>query len=468
MVAPLPSPASTTRQPLPKPLSYIDCYVDDYCNLVQGNRRRRETVRRILLHTIDEVLRPLDPARAHVHQEPTSVKKLRKGDAYWATRKIFLGWLIDTIQQTIELPPHRYERLLAIFDALRGRKRVAVKDWHKVLGELRSMVLAIPGGRGLFSALQEGFRHSDRFRIKINRHVRAQLDDMEALARDLGTRPTRLAEIVPDTPLAIGACDAAGTGMGGVWFSLDLAPLVWREPFPQDIQDRLVSSNNPTGDLTNSDFELAGVVGHQDVIAQHWDVREATISLLNDNSPAISRSSKGSVTSNKSAAYLLRLSSMHQRHHRYLAVYDHIAGPANAMADDCSRLWHLSDAAFLAYFNQTYPQPKPWRFVNLRPAMNSALISALNTTSADLPTVLNVPRHTTAPGRSGSTFATSSQSTPYWKRAVTRSRSSSSSVCATATADLPKMVTPSELAQWKKPFVPSARRWPAWGPVTNS
>lgn len=63
-----------------------------------------------------------------------------------------------------------------------------------------------------------------KLRIKIDRPVHQQLDDMEAQARDLGTRSTRLADIVPGDPLTIGACDAAGAGMmGGAWFSVDLA-----------------------------------------------------------------------------------------------------------------------------------------------------------------------------------------------------------------------------------------------------
>ena len=467
LVPPLPEPSATTRQPLPDPLNYIDVYVDDFTCLCQGNRRRRTVVRRILLHVIDEILSPLDPARAHIHKEASSVKKLRKGDAYWATRKIFLGWLIDTLRQTIELPAHRYERLKEIFDSLRHKKRTSIKVWQQVLGELRSMALAIPGGRGLFSTLQAGLTYSDKFRVRINRHVRAHLTDMEHLAHSLGKRPTRLAEIVPDDPVAIGACDASGKGMGGVWFSLDLPPLLWRATFPPGPPPPLVSSDNPHGDITNSDLELVGVVGQQDVVSQHWDVQEATISLLNDNSPAVSRSNKGSITSQAAAAYLLRLSSLHQRHFRYLALFDHINGPANAMADDCSRLWHLTDSQLLSYFEQTYPQAKPWQLVHLRPEMLSALTSALRATSPDLPPVLNVPTHTTTPGRSGSISVPSTTSIPYWKRSSTRSRSSLSSPLDIATADLPKMVNPSELAQWKKPYVASARRWPAWGPVTN-
>jgi hypothetical protein len=52
--------------------------------------------------------------------------------------------------------------------------RVAVNHWQKVLGELRSMVLGILGGRGLFSTLQHGFKQSDKFRIRIDASMRAQ------------------------------------------------------------------------------------------------------------------------------------------------------------------------------------------------------------------------------------------------------------------------------------------------------
>jgi hypothetical protein len=74
-----------------------------------------------------------------------STKKLLQGDAYLVTRKNVLGWIIDTVQGTLELPLHRLQRLLEIFDTLRGHHRVGIAEWHWVLGELRSMTLAIPG-----------------------------------------------------------------------------------------------------------------------------------------------------------------------------------------------------------------------------------------------------------------------------------------------------------------------------------
>jgi hypothetical protein len=194
------------------------------------------------------------------------------------------------------------------------------------------MVLAILGGWGLFSTLQTGILHSDRNRVRLDCHARVQLDDFEAVAADLHLCPTRLAEIVSDFPSGIGATDAAKPGMGGVWFVDGVPPLLWRSPFSSHIQARLVSS-----DLTNSDLKLAGVVAHQDILAQLVDSCECTFTILNDNSPAVSRALKGSISSRNSTAYLLRLASLHQRHHRYCLCYDHIAGAANAMADDASR-----------------------------------------------------------------------------------------------------------------------------------
>jgi hypothetical protein len=103
------------------------------------------------------------------------------------------------------------------------------------------------------------------------------------------------------------------------------------QPFPLSIQQKLVSFTNPTGTVTNSDVELAGV------IAQHFDIRESTTATLSDNTPAVIWSRKGSTTSLKAPAYLLRMASRHQRFHRYCPEFSHIPGVANKMADDYSR-----------------------------------------------------------------------------------------------------------------------------------
>ena len=64
-----------------------------------------------------------------LRNEAASVKKFLKGDGSWETRKLILGWIIDTLLGTLELPEHRKERLHTIFDSLRGKRRVSVKKW---------------------------------------------------------------------------------------------------------------------------------------------------------------------------------------------------------------------------------------------------------------------------------------------------------------------------------------------------
>ena len=356
LAAPQPKPSSQPQHtrvlvPYAEPLSYVDVYMDDFLGLAQGHPGLRERVRSTIFQSIDDVLRPNCPTDTKHRSEPISLSKLAKGDAKWATRKVLLGWIVDTVAETIELPEHRRLRLLEILDGLRERRRISTKDWHKSLGELRSMILAIPGGRGFFSTLQTGFTQSDRSRIRLNQPMRDAITDLQHLALDLGSRPTRLGEIVPDLPVAIGAADASGAGMGGVWLSADthFHPLVWRATFPPHVQSELVSTANPRGAINNSDLELAGQIAHLDVLAQHHDCRERTVSTLTDNISARSWQRKGSTTTLGPAAYLLRLQALHQRHHRYLNQSDYIPGPANAMADDASRLWHLPDTAFLAH-----------------------------------------------------------------------------------------------------------------------
>ena len=96
---------------------------------------------RYLFHTIDEIFRPNnkdDIAR----EEPISLKKLRKGDAAWSTKKAILGWAIDTAKQVLTLPEDRKSSLLALLDTVPpGASQCSRRCWHKLLGTLRSTIL---------------------------------------------------------------------------------------------------------------------------------------------------------------------------------------------------------------------------------------------------------------------------------------------------------------------------------------
>jgi hypothetical protein len=138
------------------------------------------------------------------------------------------------------------------------------QKWHKVLGELRSMSITLPGSRGLFSLLQEAFRHQQKGRLRLSKGVHDCLADFHWIEDDLAAWPTSLYKITPShqPSLLLGAQDVSGYQMGGVWFPWDqklltraappLHPLLWRASFPEKIAALLVSSDNPHGTITNS------------------------------------------------------------------------------------------------------------------------------------------------------------------------------------------------------------------------
>jgi hypothetical protein len=180
------------------------------------------------------------------------------------------------------------------------QKRISVHKWQKLLGELKSMTLSIPGMRGLFSILQEILAHKcgTESRLRLSPDVHDTLGDFRWLAKDLQRRPTRIAEIIPASePATLGAQDAAETGMGGVHFiplpDGFIQPLLWRSPFSSHVQSQLVSFSNPMGKITNSELELAASVAQHDILAQSVDIQESTIHNATNNMTTVWWQRKG-------------------------------------------------------------------------------------------------------------------------------------------------------------------------------
>ena len=469
-------PATWNRPPLTPhvattPLAYVDIYVDDFLALAQGDANTLDHVRSTLYHAIDTIFRPLHPDDLPFQRkEPISEKKLHKGDGLWETRKVILGWIIDTQRETIELPPHRLARLHDILTDLCRKRRISLKSWQQNIGELQSMLLALPGGRGLFSTLYTCFADhaTTTKRVRLIRPIHDALIDLQVLAQDLHARPTRIGEIVDTIPVAYGTADASGLGMGGVWLSPDpdFLPFIWRSPFPPKVQAQLWTDSNPTGTITNSDLELASQIAAQDILLQHCDCREHTISVFTDNMSARAWQRKGARATLGPAAYLLRLLSLHQRHFRYRSTFDYLPGPLNVMADDASRLLHYSDTELLTHFNNTYPQTTPWQLFTLRPEMLSSLITALYCRRSDPASYLPDLNRVTRRGFNGPSIVASWASLRAARTSGIHYYSSKCLPTVTAQAASHPVVTLSDLVPWKGPSAPWDRRWPCWGPQT--
>ena len=309
------TPVPPSNRPFQKPIAYTDVYVDDFVQLGQGSANKLNAIRNCFFHTLDTVLRAPEPGESR--NEAVSLKKLRKGDGSWHTRKTIVGWTLDFIRQTLELPVHRKEELISLFESLRDRKRVSERRWRKALGKLRFIARGVPGSKGLLSALQLALNRASDGRIRITNNVRHHLHTFEALVANLCSRPTHLAEIVPEDPALVGTTDGSGLGLGGIFVDEELQPSVWRYLLPDDIRRSLVSADNPTGTVTNSDFEQAARQGQLCVMAANYDVAYCTIENGTDNTPALGRQDKGAVSKPGAAALLCNEACAHQRLHRY-------------------------------------------------------------------------------------------------------------------------------------------------------
>ena len=473
-------------------LSIIDVFVDDFIGAAQGSPRRLNRIRRILMTAIDDVLRPLDASDDSTRREPISVSKLRQGDASWNTVKKVLGWIVDSVAMTLTLPPRRLARLEEILASIPStQKRLALEKWYKLLGELRSMSIALPASRGLFSSLQAALRTRNGTRLRLDKAFHDALDDFRWIHRDLAQRPTRLQELVPVAPTLVGAHDASGIGAGGVWLPQPTAtpryarvkslrvdgtlrrhrlaqqhPILWRHRFPPNIQSKLVTFQNPGGTINNSDLELAGSLLQQEAVAQCYDVRERTTKDSTDNMATMYWTRKGSTTTTGPPAKLLRLASIHQRFHRYLNLKDYLEGTRNSMADDASRLNHYDDLNLLLYFNSKYPQPKPWVLWTPTSKFVSAVTLALQRQTSPPELFLQEPMQPLVTGTSGQPSALPSDWTLPFKTSKIQSHFSKSLCTDTAAALLPPVVDKSALEPWKMPYAALARRLPLWGPRT--
>ena len=467
----------TTRDPsLPsKPTrGYVDVFVDDFLAMCQG-LSSKERVRNILMNAIDQVFRPNDSSDEPSRSEPISVKKLRKGDCSWSTCKVVLGWLVDTVAMTITLPEHRVQRLAEILNQIpKTQKRVGVKKWYKMLGELRSMALALPGARHLFSHMQLALVQKFGTRVSLKKGVHAAIDDFRLLLKDLQVRPTRIAELVPLNASAVGHHDASGIGAGGVWFPAQhLArrdqhkhgtPIVWRHQWPSYIRDELVTEANPNGKITNSDLELAGGILHLQALVQMYDVRERTVLSKTDNLAALFWQRKGSATTEKCPAHLLRLFGFHQRYHRYVPRHDYLSGPSNPLADASSRLFHLTNQPFLSHMNSLHKQNEPFQLLQLDNRVISSVTLALLRKPSKLESLLVEPKQQGQPGPCGSSSASSWPSTPYSKPSKAKYHSYRSLHNVFEQERLHQTEIPSALERLRITYGTLGKRSSTWGP----
>jgi hypothetical protein len=452
--------------PLRNPVAMVDIYVDDFIGIAQ--RPHLHTTLRVTLHAIDSIFHgdPL-PTDKPTRKATISASKLAAGDGAWSTRKIVLGWDLNTAAGTIGLPSHKASRLLDLLSHFANLHRTSRRKWQSLLGELRHMATAIQGAKYLFSILQHVLVDQPQgTRLRLSPLVRHSLQDWSTLASSLHNTPTLITTLVPRAPHYVGAVDASRAGIGSFWipttYSPDHPPLAFCIPFPPSIANRLITNSNPKGTLNNSEFELAALVLGTAVLAPH--VARTPVSVLcgSDNSAAVHWCRQGSTSSKGPTACLLRWLAKLTRDQNIALQPVFVNGTTNLIADFCSRSFALSDQAFLQQLQAKFPTKASWTLVLPTPDTTSLLTSTLSAGRLPWESHTNAPWPLIQLGPSGTISAKHYTWTPPSNTPMIASYPSKSLPFAIDEENCLPAKVRSVAKQWQMPFAPLGRRWPTW------
>ena len=368
----------------------LEVYIDDFCTMVQtDDLEELRHVTRALLHAIHEVFPP-PHVTGHKGGDSISIKKLLEGEGVWDTRKQMLGWIFDGITRCIELPEKKVDNICSLIHLSLRRKGIKFKEFEQLVGKMRHAAMGIPGSLGLFTPINQLLSKPQRWIcFKKHHEVRDMLEDFRTLLREATKEPIHCRELVPALPDYLGHCDACKSGAGGEWHSgtLSLEPIVWRVEWPKDVQELMVSEDNPTGTITNSDLECAGLLLHVMVLEAIVDLFHKHIGAYCDNTPTVAWAARLASKRSRIAGRLLRALALRLRVCRASPLLTiSIAGVKNDMADISSRSfggkaqWNFAcDDKFLLHFNTRFPLPQnaSWRMFRPTSEMSMRVISAL-------------------------------------------------------------------------------------------
>jgi hypothetical protein len=460
-------PAHTVDRHTTEFLTLLEVYVDDFIALIQTNEPAKLlSVTRTLLHAIDNVFPGSDVTGSTMGPAISTKKLIAEGT--WETRKEILGWLLDGIARTIELPPAKATLLL---NTLRTTRRtsgtVTLTDFQKLHGKLQFTSIALPCGKALLGPLDRIISQTIRqsaHKIKVNTHIRDLLTDWTALIHQARSRPTHVQELVEHTPSYRGFVDASKWGVGGVWFSGTklIAPIVWFQPWPPDITASFCSAINPTGRITISDLELAGIFIHFLALESHVQLHNQTlkhqsVAIWCDNLPAVAWTYKFRTSTSLLAARILRAFAirLHATHSSLLNI-QHISGIYNTMADFASRKHTLDSHDFLVAFAKRFPPPQNgyWTLFHFANSTISKVFSELRPTPSPLASWRRLTQHAGAFGKLGANGYDSIS-----LRSILNSPSSHLLSKSTSWLPSPNMCDPAAFQEQNAKFAPKQSKW---------
>ena len=268
-----------------------------------------------------------------------------------------------------------------------------------------------------------------------------------------------------------GTLDASGEGAGGIWISGNklMAPIVWRVEWPREVRDRLVTFDNPKGDITNSDLEMAaellGWLVLEGVVCTRW----THAGCCSDNSATVSWQARGASKRSRVANRLLRVLAIRLRVNRASPLMTkHITGDQNGLGDIPSwsygykAEWHHKiDIDFLAYFNKTFPLPSKncWTGYRLHSAVSTKVMRELLTGGSSMDEWRQLPTLGRKFGRIGKPTAIPSKYLRTWTTAISK-QSPGSPQCSEEGSEKASAESPSALHTFGQGSAASPRRSP--------
>ena len=121
-------------------------YVDDHIMAAvedeEGTLLRRTA--RATLHAIHSVFASPDAITMEGAKDPISEKKLLKGDGRWDTKKDILGYILDGIALTVQLPQDRADDLIKEVRTILKKDRVQLKRFRSIVGRLQHAARILP------------------------------------------------------------------------------------------------------------------------------------------------------------------------------------------------------------------------------------------------------------------------------------------------------------------------------------
>ena len=377
-------------------LSYImEVYMDDYVTAaIASGQDHLNHLANATMHGIHDVF----PENMDNSNDPISEKKLKKKDGSWALVKDILGLTFNGDDKTVWLEDEKRQCLLTLLhgwirssrDAKHG---IPFDEFRSVIYKIRHAFITIPAGKGLLSPFYRILAKQPKFVfLHRNKQITQALQECRLFLQKSVSAPTKCNNLVTAWPDYIGIKDASKQGVGGIIIGENkvVPPTVFRLQWPDDIKADVISKTNPTGSITNSDLEMAGLLLLWLVMEQVCtDLDNAHVALFSDNSPTVHWVERLASRHSYVAMQLIRALALRLRIRNTSPLTPlHIAGVQNAITDIPSRSfgsvpkWHChTDHDLLTLFNSMFPLPSQasWNVFQISSDISTRVISILRT-----------------------------------------------------------------------------------------